>query len=842
MLENIGGLSYTVDVDTGNLIRAQQRAQRSLNEMAGAFDKFGSGLTAITRAISVYAAALAVVRSAKLADDMRLLSARVEVAAGSMREASEAMTRLQSISTKTQTSVEANAQVFQRLNQSIKQMGGNQNDTLRVTELLGMAVKVSGASAQEASSAMTQFGQALGSGKLAGDELRSLLENAPYLMQQLADGLGVPIGALKQLGEEGKLTADVVVNALSKAASKITADFEKLPATLAGAMTVATDAVARANEAMDTLSGTSATLTGVTKGVGSVFDMLAGQLLAATTESDRLGRNDTVKRWAENTTVVLSYVVDAADFVARGFRQMGTAIGGVAASVGAVARRDLKGAAEIMRSMAADVKAIGNAKFAGDKMRQMLAAMATVPAPDRLDLAAQGGGAPSKLTAPAASGKEKKKAGGAQFDALGYLASLRAKTLDEFQQIGAAEEEALRKNADLLRQRKITREQAAEAETLIEDAAARAREEIGFREAGANLEAIEKRGKEAEAERRRQQEKEERDARAHQQYLQELTRAANPIEALRQDYEARLDLVAQYESLMAQAGVDATRQAQLARTAITQEFEAQRQAMAEQTFRSQSEQNAFLLDSLNALTTTSANALVGLIEGTTSASEVMASFGRVILQEAVGALVSMGAQQLKNMLLSETMEAADKARAAANGAVYAASVGAQVASTTALAAQNAFMATAAIPLVGPALAPAAAAAAAAVAASLGAPAIATAPLAGARQYGGPTDAGSLYRINEAGAPEMFTASNGAQYLLPTQRGSVTAAGQVGGGAPTINVHNYVGAEITTSTSADGRVIDIAVRRAKAELASEVANNEGQFYGALTTSTNVRGRL
>ena len=104
-----------------------------------------------------------------------------------------------------QTEVGANAGVFNRLNGSLLQMGGTQQDTLRITELLGKAIKVSGASGVEASSAMVQFGQALGSGKLAGDELRSLLENAPYLMRQLADGLGVPIGALKQLGEDGKL-------------------------------------------------------------------------------------------------------------------------------------------------------------------------------------------------------------------------------------------------------------------------------------------------------------------------------------------------------------------------------------------------------------------------------------------------------------------------------------------------------------------------------------------------------------------------------------------------------------------------------------------------------------
>lgn len=117
------------------------------------------------------------------------------------------MRALEEMSRRTQTAVADNAAVFSRLNQSLIQMGGTQEDTLRLTELLGKAVKVSGGSAQEASAAMLQFGQALGSGKLAGDELRSLMETAPYLMRQLADGIGVPVGSLKKLGEEGKLTA-----------------------------------------------------------------------------------------------------------------------------------------------------------------------------------------------------------------------------------------------------------------------------------------------------------------------------------------------------------------------------------------------------------------------------------------------------------------------------------------------------------------------------------------------------------------------------------------------------------------------------------------------------------
>jgi hypothetical protein len=162
----------------------------------------------------------------------------------------------------------------------------------------------------------------------------------------------------------------------------------------------------------------------------------------------------------------------------------------------------------------------------------------------------------------------------------------------------------------------------------------------------------------------------------------------------------------------------------------------------------------------------------------------------------------MGVQQIKNALISDSIKAADAAKSAAMGAVYAASVSAQVTGMAAMAAQNAFAATAAIPIIGPGLAPAAAAAAGATASALGAPAIATAPIAGARQYGGPVNSGSLYRVNETGAPEMFTANNGNQYMLPTASGKVTAADKVGGGAMKLTIINNTSAAIGSVTERD----------------------------------------
>lgn len=723
MAEVVGQIAYEVTLETARLVDGQRKVNAEVNKAASQFDTLKSKLTAVASAVSVYAAAMASINSAKLADEIRMLAIRVQLAAGSMQEGAQAMREIEQISRRTQTSVQANAEVFTRLNAAMKAMGGRQSDTLQLVESLSMAIKVSGASAVEAKAAMLQFGQALGSGKLGGDELRSLMETAPYLMRQLADGIGVPVGALKKLGEEGKLTADVVATAMLKASASIKDDFSKVPQTLDGAITALEDSAGRANKAFDDLAGTSAALTGATKGLGEVLDELAKKFGGVSNESDDLARSTAISSWASTTKTVLSYVVDAADLtwqtlsvlgrnVAFVFQSVGAEIGGIGAQISSVLRGDFAGAKAIGEAMKADAdkrraeldakdrETLARTKLAGQQMR------------DAWDQGAGGGrgfinptaqATPPKLKSPVTDNNKKPKKEKQESDPLGSFIDDKVNAQNE------------------------------------------------------------------------------RDAK----YQQQLTKAVNPVDALRQEYEAKLELVTQYEQMIAQAGVDATEQGQLARTQITNEYELQRIALAEQTFRSQGEAQAFLMDTLNSLSQTASSSIVGLINGTMSAQDAMRALGNTILQEAVRSLVQVGLQQVKNAVLSDTLAAAEEAKMVArmsvNGSLYSASVAAQVQGMAAMAAQNAFAATAAIPIVGPALAPEAAAAAGAAAAAIGAPAVATAPLAGARQYGGAVTGGSLYRVNETGQSEMFVGANGNQYMIPGRNGRVIAANDLSSG-------------------------------------------------------------
>ena len=107
----------------------------------------------------------------------------------------------------------------------------NDNEAVKFTSTLDKAFKVSGTSAEEAKSAMFQLNQAMTSGKLQGDEFRSVMENAPILAQKIAESMGVSMGELKKLGSEGKITSDVIKNAVLGSANDIESKYKQMPLT-----------------------------------------------------------------------------------------------------------------------------------------------------------------------------------------------------------------------------------------------------------------------------------------------------------------------------------------------------------------------------------------------------------------------------------------------------------------------------------------------------------------------------------------------------------------------------------------------------------------------------------
>ncbi|HHH3492000.1 TPA: hypothetical protein ACPZBY_000677 [Proteus mirabilis] len=234
----------------------------------------------------------------------------------------------------------------------------------------------------------------------------------------------------------------------------------------------------------------------------------------------------------------------------------------------------------------------------------------------------------------------------------------------------------------------------------------------------------------------------------------------DPIQALANEHAKKLEMIRQFET---EKGAITQRGLELMNAANTQ-YEQDRMNAQWEIWRNQSQANQFLADGLDALGQRSTNVLTGLLTQTQSLNDAFRNVALTIVDQAVGALVQMGMQQVKNMVTEEALRKASNTKAIAE------------ATTTGAAITNA-------------MAPAAATTSIATmgsAATWGMAAMATAipamiALAGARKNGGPVNAGSMYRVGEGGKPEIFKASNGSQYMIPGDNGRVISNRQMGKG-------------------------------------------------------------
>lgn len=151
--------------------------------------------------------------------------------------------------------------LFVRISPAVEDMGRAQGDALEVVEATSKALSIQGATAQEAWASTVQFSQALASGVLRGDELRSMMESSPLLMRYLAQNLemngriGVSFGQIRSLGHEGLLTSEKLIDALMRARPQIEADFINAPKTAQQGWTMLRDTIQRTVGQLATTSG-----------------------------------------------------------------------------------------------------------------------------------------------------------------------------------------------------------------------------------------------------------------------------------------------------------------------------------------------------------------------------------------------------------------------------------------------------------------------------------------------------------------------------------------------------------------------------------------------------------
>jgi tape measure domain-containing protein len=206
---------------------------RKVGRELGRLEKKSSDLgRTLRRTFQAVGTAFAVAQLVRLGDQYQNLQNRLRVVTDGQDELERITNRLAEAAERSRGSFAATVELYSRVALSAQELGRSQEELLQFTESLNQAVALSGASAQEAQAGLIQLSQGLASGALRGDELRSVLEQLPIVADVIAKELGVTRGELRVLGAEGKISADIVLDAFKNARTELRDRFGKAVPTL----------------------------------------------------------------------------------------------------------------------------------------------------------------------------------------------------------------------------------------------------------------------------------------------------------------------------------------------------------------------------------------------------------------------------------------------------------------------------------------------------------------------------------------------------------------------------------------------------------------------------------
>ncbi|WP_458306008.1 tape measure protein [Acinetobacter baumannii] len=234
------------------------------------------GLSVATRALAGYMAGLVTVSSAiSKMDTYTGLQNRLKLVTKNQVELNKATEDTFQIAQKTYSAWDSVLQVYQRFSDNAKTLNLTMDDTARLTETVSKAVAISGASAEAADAALVQFGQALASGTLRGEELNSVMEQTPALAKAIAQGMGITVGELRSVAAEGKITSQEIVKALKNVQNDVDALFAKTDITIGQSLTLLNNEITKFVGEASKGSGAAQVLAGSVQTLASNLDLIA---------------------------------------------------------------------------------------------------------------------------------------------------------------------------------------------------------------------------------------------------------------------------------------------------------------------------------------------------------------------------------------------------------------------------------------------------------------------------------------------------------------------------------------------------------------------------------------
>lgn len=829
MAEKVGDLYYDVDMETAKLITGSRKAADVLGEMnksarsaSAGVDKLENSGQKASASMGVLKAALSGVASAitvsliidygkaflEVADNVTQLQSRIARLSSGTAEAKVTFSALAQIASNTGASLQNTQNLWEKLTSSLKGTGATNSQILFLTDTLQKIGRVGGSSAEEMATALRQFGQSIDGGIVRAEEFNSVVESMPELARQMAAGLGLSMGQLRQAMLDGKITAEAALNAIAKQSGVVNQEFNKLPRTMEQASNSLTVSLSLLVGKMNEATGASTTMVAIIDSISAAIDRLSGRTETAAQKIADL--TSTAEMYSKRARTWSWLGLD-------GWSQQNKALS-VLSTKAATLAGDLSAVGKASEDAANSQKGFGGVNAANPKQDNLIKiserrlALAKLEGEARARLQAQYDAADAGVNDPkrvkalqdeyaetyrvTEARKESDKAGKQSASTAESIAQ-KLEQLRQESVLAADSTEGLTREQQLLRAEQSLgahatdeqKRQAREYKAAAIDAAAAARgvtealkaipeqaENKSYAESMQNLKAALNAGKidlqeyNAATEQMEQQHQANLAKIRSQQVVnptQQALAEVDPVQQLANQHAQELALIQQFE----QQGVLAHQNALALKNAADTQYEQQRTAAQWEILSQQSLGYNMLTSAVDAFSGNASNAITGLLTGTMSAQEAMRSLGNTILNSVINSIVQVGVEALKNYILGQTLGAAS----------VATSVG--LAATTASAWAPA-AAMASLASFGANAGPAAAGISSTVGLANGL------ALAGARYNGGPVSAGGLYQVGEKGKPEIYQASTGKQYMIPGDNGKVISNKDMNGGQVQVNIQFY----------------------------------------------------
>lgn len=226
-------------VNNSNVKQVEQTTKKvktGLERVGDSADKAGGkvdGLLSKLSGLAMFAGVSLTLGSiVKTIDEWKVIEGQVNNVTKSQQESKAVQKEIYNIASRTRQQYKSTAELYTSVARNAQELKKSTKDILLFTEDVSNAMLLGGGSAASQEAALVQLGQALGSGTLRGDELNSIMEQAPRLAKAIAEGMGTTIGQLRQMGSEGKLTAQDVFNAIRGQSDRLKMELGKMPWTV----------------------------------------------------------------------------------------------------------------------------------------------------------------------------------------------------------------------------------------------------------------------------------------------------------------------------------------------------------------------------------------------------------------------------------------------------------------------------------------------------------------------------------------------------------------------------------------------------------------------------------